>query len=288
MPRPHVIPPFRIRPGTASDYAAYVALFPELGVDNRTPSQESFESIMAPNSFVAERSQVPSDVIGFAYFQLLEGLTYIRNVIVEPRARRQGVGRALMNAIDERARESASTAACLNVKAANEAAIALYASCGFARAYESQTVRIAWADVARAPEPGSPSALVRTRIAAPEEYAHVEATMGVAPGLIAFARNNGRIPIVAEGPSNPAMREDASGHTLRGIALFAPRIPRAFPFRANSPDDAFALLRAMKFHAMPEDETVNVTIEDQPGITEALLSARATLRDELVHMRASL
>ena len=84
------------------------------------------------------------------------------------------------------------------------------------------------------------------------------------------------------------MPEGACGRTLHGVALFAPKIPRAFPFRANSPTDAFALLRAMKLHALPEDETVNVTIEGQPNLTEALLSAGATLRDELVHMRASL
>jgi hypothetical protein len=97
---------------------------------------------------------------------------------------------------------------------------------------------------------------------------------------------------VAEGPSHPGSGTldscGANGVSLRGIALFSPTFPGAFPFRAGSPDDAFALLRAMKHHARPEDEMVGLVTEDQPAIAEALLRAGATLRVNLLHMRAPL
>jgi ribosomal-protein-alanine N-acetyltransferase len=70
-------------------------------------------------------------VLGYAglLFVLDEG--YISNVAVAPAQRRRGVARALLGALERRAREKGLAFLTLEVRAGNAAAIALYAGCGY-------------------------------------------------------------------------------------------------------------------------------------------------------------
>jgi ribosomal-protein-alanine N-acetyltransferase len=70
-------------------------------------------------------------VIGYIglLFVLDEG--YISNVAVSPAYRRQGVGRALIEALLQRAEKLGLSFVTLEVRASNTAAQALYADCGF-------------------------------------------------------------------------------------------------------------------------------------------------------------
>ena len=56
---------------------------------------------------------------------------YVTNVCVNPKARRRGVARHMMDAIDVRAAELAATALTLHVEESNAAAVGLYKSLGF-------------------------------------------------------------------------------------------------------------------------------------------------------------
>lgn len=58
----------------------------------------------------------------------------VHNLAVHPAARRQGVGRALLEAALARARARGARRVFLEVRAGNTAARALYAACGFALA----------------------------------------------------------------------------------------------------------------------------------------------------------
>jgi [ribosomal protein S18]-alanine N-acetyltransferase len=70
-------------------------------------------------------------LLGFAIFWLVHDELHILNVATHPRARRQGVGRALMHETLIRARKRPCTLATLEVRRTNDAAISLYRSLGF-------------------------------------------------------------------------------------------------------------------------------------------------------------
>lgn len=260
-----------VRAARADDYGAFVRIFPELGVDDPIVSAERFAREMTPTTFVAESD---GEVIGYVFFQLLSGVAYVRHVAVSPSARRRGVGRALMAAVATRAREAGVTTWVLNVKPHNVAAIALYEGLGMQRTYLSQAVKIAWDDLDRVP--ASPG--IDVRPLTEEEEPAIETALRMIPGQLGTARAlGGRLLLVAH-----------ANDALVGAAVFDPAFPGCQPFRARSPEVAFALLRAMRPHKREGDAIVNMMIEDARAVTDAIVAAGGTLRLEIQNMRGPL
>jgi L-amino acid N-acyltransferase YncA len=75
------------------------------------PQPEQWAETYAPTTLIAERGEV---VVGYAYYQLLSGIGYVRNVVSAAEARRTGVGKALMFAMADifRAHSVTSKSAC--------------------------------------------------------------------------------------------------------------------------------------------------------------------------------
>jgi ribosomal-protein-alanine N-acetyltransferase len=72
-------------------------------------------------------------VVGYMGLQFVLDDGYISNVAVAPARRRCGIGRALIAAMEDRARKKCLSFLTLEVRQSNAAAIALYERAGFAR-----------------------------------------------------------------------------------------------------------------------------------------------------------
>lgn len=79
---------------------------------------------------VAERD---GQAIGYVGCQTVLDEGYITNVAVSPDCRRQGVGRALIEELAQRARAQGLSFVTLEARASNAPAIALYEGAGFVR-----------------------------------------------------------------------------------------------------------------------------------------------------------
>lgn len=77
---------------------------------------------------VAERDGQP---VGYVGCQTVLDEGYITNVAVQPQARRQGVARALLAALEREGRRKGLAFVTLEVRVSNEAAIALYRGAGY-------------------------------------------------------------------------------------------------------------------------------------------------------------
>lgn len=261
----------RVRPAGPADYPTFAKLYPELRVDDPVIDEARFASEIAPITLIAEDENGPPT--GYAYYQVIHDVAYIRHLVTAPEARRRGVGRALMNRVAEIGRDAKATSWCLNVKPDNDAAIALYESMGMRRMYESRGLTIAWSDIDRQP---AYERAVRARTIEPADDSRVESEMRMLEGQLAVGRARGRTLVLIEDENN----------ALVGAAIFDPSFPGAFPFRAARPENVVPLLRALKPHA--KHPMIKMVVEDQPTIVEAILHIGGRVHLDILHMRGDL
>lgn len=267
-----------VRDARPDDYAAFQRLFPELAVDDPLASEERFAREMVPLTVIAERE---GRVVGYALYQILEDAAYVRHLVVDPGARRAGIGRALLLDVATRARAAGATDWILNVKPDNVPAIALYESLGFRRTHQMHALRMDWSRVAEAARRARDAAPeVTVSAAGPEEDATLEAAAGLLRGQIGAARAMGaaRIGLAAR---------TTSGEVL-AVGVFDPGFPGIHPFRARSGEAALLLVDAASPHKRPEHDHVNLALENAPAVAEALLARGAVLRLLVQNMRGPL
>ena len=188
---------------------------------------------------------------------------HVVHVVVASTHRARGVGRALMNAMRERARAAGLERWMLNVKPDNVAAHALYERCGMRAAHESTSLRFSWADTDRL----APSPHVTTRVLESADDAAFESALSLSRGeLEGFRTVLARTVIGAE----------LEGRAV-GVLAFDPSMPGAAPFRVRAPEYARALLEALRpiARARAEHDHVFTFIEGDPVLQAALEAAGA-------------
>src|SRR5262245_46133493 len=113
------------RPAIPSDYDSYARLTVELGTGDPIPNRERWLASAMPRSTFYE---LKGDLIGYCTVDVMGAIAYVRSIVVTPEARRQGLGRAMMNERRTTLRQSGCASWRLNVKPDNVAAIRLYES----------------------------------------------------------------------------------------------------------------------------------------------------------------
>lgn len=264
-----------IRPARSEDYATYARLFVELATDDPIPTFERFDTITRPTTLICERGSVAA---GYAFYEILGDLCYVRNLVSDPTARRAGIGSALLQQIARIARLSGCSRWCLNVKPENEPAVTLYEKLGFLPVNEGRSLRVSWDLVSRLPSGPTATPLE------PDEDDEAQRAFDLEPGLLSNRRAKGSVVL-------GLVREGA----LRAVAAFDPSFPGGYPFRAASIEDAGSLLRAMRDRRARIDDAgswrergVQLFVERPPSLIDALLGLGAEPILRILHMRALL
>ena len=265
----------RIRPAVPDDHAAFARLFPELGVDDAIPDATRFATEMVPTTIIMEDAN--GSAVGYAYWVVLKETVHLSQIVTAKEARRTGIGRAVMSVVREKARATGRPFLTLNVNPRNEPAVRLYESFGMERIYASKALRLDWKIVDALPEADTALASFARNIE-PHEDERIEKEAGIISGYLTDARSKaGRVLRVI----------DKDGAIL-AAAVFDTGFPGAYPFRASSEVAALSMLRALRPHAKPSDEIVNIAIMDQPETANVIVARGATVRLETVHMRVAL
>lgn len=261
-----------IRAAVAQDFAEFARLYPELGVQDPLPSPEQWWQIYGPETLLIEDDK---GVLGYLYGQALGASGYVRHLVIDPRARGRGLGRALMQAIRERFVAQGCSDWRLNVKVDNRAAIELYRSCGMLVEYHAWVLR-----VVREAQPFSaihPQRLTRVEVRAEEDARH-EAQFQIQAGLLTRHRSR---------PNTRVYRFDAAGVPV-ALAPFDPFFPGCFPLRIPMVHDALEVVAGLLPLVPAEREYLQLVLERDQASAQALLETGAQLVFEIQHMSGPL
>jgi len=257
-----------LRAANPTDYDLFALLFGELETGDFVLDRARWTSETMPHTLIAEAD---GRGVGYAYFECLRGLTYVRQLAVAKAARRNGVGNSLMAAMAQRSREVGICEWVLNVKPENVAALRLYERHGMRMEYAATSLRIPWSRALVLPGAG---AEVR-EIPEAEERA-VEAAMHLLPGVCASTRDKpGRV-----------LAQARIGRAIVGAAMFDPLFPGAFPFRVAQPEVAGDVLRYL--HAFAERDFMQLVVENDAPLRASLLKAGAEVRLDMLRYRGQI
>ncbi|MCA9519093.1 MAG: GNAT family N-acetyltransferase [Myxococcales bacterium] len=262
-----------VRLAARGDYGACARLFLELRVPDPVFSTEIWETMMLPSVVVAE-PEGGGDVVGYALWRMYGDVAHVMHVAVAPEARGHGVGRALVEAVRAELSGVASRW-YLNVKQDNAPAIRLYERVGFAVEVESTSFWMPWERLRELPlEIG-----VGSRPATADEDAGVAAALGLAEERVRFSR---------ERPGYLCDVLVTGSGAILGFSAFDPSYNGAYPFAVARPALARALLDALRPHARPEHDGVNIAVEDDRALADTFRAAGARVNFELYRMGAAL
>lgn len=268
------------RAAAAPDYATFVRLFPELGVDDPVPSPAQFEARMLPRMVVLEDG---GEALGYGFWQAYGRTAHVVQIVVDPRARGRGAGRAIMEAVRERAVAEGCTRWYLNVKQDNAPAKRLYEQCGLAVEQEGWATATAWSQLASLPDEDSAHASPAHRATpyapSPDEDPALAARFGLDPERLAPLRARGGVVVLA-------LREPAEHGEPVAFAAFDPAFPGVYPVRVTRVGLARPLFDALRPHA--REDRVLVFVEGDRALYEAVAAAGAELRHALYRMGAAI
>ena len=275
-PGDDIATPLHTRPASAADYPLFARLFPELGVADPVAPAEAWDERQRPSTLVHELDGAP---VGYSYFEVMDTLGYVRNVVLDPEVRGRGLGLPLMRALADELRARGCDRWCLNVRPDNLPAVRLYQRAGLRIAYRSAALRFPWSTVDALPVADMS---LETCPIDPVEDARVEAAFDLPRGQLASLRDKPwRVTLRLRDPAAPD-RADL------GFASFDPHFPGAYPLRVARPAYARALLLGLRPHTLPEPPYMQVVVEDDEPLRELLLASGAELRLDIVCMRGAL
>ena len=258
-----------IRPAVTSDYVHFERWFPMLGSGDRVPSEARWQEGIVSQTLVAEDQGEP---VGYCFAETYVEDGYIRHLVVDPRVRGGGIGRALLEAAQRSMRAAGCLRWRLNVKPDNVAAVSLYRAMGMTLSHHCASLRFGWSLLETFPAPSGELAVI-------EPDAAVVTTLERR-----FDLPTGQLAAAAARPAT-RLRAVVTDHPI-GMASFDTSVPGAFPFRAETIDVASTLLHGLR--ALATEPQMGVVVEGFEALEVALRDAGARLAFRFVHMRGPL
>jgi GNAT superfamily N-acetyltransferase len=264
---------FTVRRATPADYPIFARLFRELGVHDPTPDHDEFTSAMLPRVLILDEGSEP---VGYVFWYFHGRVVHLSHLVVDPRARRRGAGRALLEAARAIIVEAGCERWYLHVKRENAAAIHLYESCGFRPHHEALALRLGWAQASALARPAIAPAVF---LASTDDDAAIAARFDIEPERLArFRARPGWVFVAAR-----------DGESLVAFAAFNPLPSRAHVFHVTRPELGSLLFDALRAHARPDGpEALYFPVEGDPELAAAFQAAGAEVLHEIVQMRAEL
>jgi GNAT superfamily N-acetyltransferase len=262
--------PLLVRDATPADYEVFVRLFPELRVPDPVLTQAQFEERMLPNTVIAIGGE-PVEALGYANWRLYGATAHVVHVVVDPRARRRGVGRFMMEEVRRRAVGSGAKRWYLFVKVDNGPAIQLYERAGLVVERRGWPMIADWSALKKL-EGAAGTWIFEPTLEEASQFARYH---GVDPERLDMFR-------ARAGAIFAALRDDAG---ICALAVFDPAFPSVCPILVTRPEDGRSLFDVFFLHAQHPD--VHLCVDDA-ALADALYKCGAKLEYEVLRMGGAL
>ena len=264
---------FRVRVATPDDHPAFARLFLELGVPDPTPTRGDFTNVMLPRILVLDEG---GEVPGYVYWQVYGPTAHVTHLVIDPRHRGRGAGRALMDAVRARVVGEGCARWYLHVKRDNAAAIRLYERCGLRITIETWSLSLAWTRLGAL---ARPAAALTTFAPTPDDDAAIAAGFDLDVERLARLRSwPGRILV--------ALRE---GEAIAAFSAFDPAASSAHSLCVARRELLRPLLEALRAHARPDGpETLKFPVDGDRALVDTLVAAGAEIVLEILRMQGDL
>ena len=262
-----------VRRAQLEDYDTYVAMLPELGVDDPIPGARIFEQRILPGTLIAEALGSP---VGVIWFQIVQDFGYVKQLIVAPDARRQGVGKRLMQEAASLIRAAGCVHWCLSVKPDNVPAVSLYRQLGMHDVNLSVALRVSWDVVRSLPDPDE---LSQHQLLDPTRASLIEQELRLPNGQLARA-------LEADDCVTVELRDMVDATV--GVAAFYPSFPGASPFCVTQVQWAKPLLATLEPYSREETPYLQIVAGASSPLAELLQSHGASVRFEILRLEGSL
>ena len=230
-----------LRAAVDADYPVVARLFPDLATGDAIPSMERWRERIAKDSLIAE---IDGQALAYIYFEILDGVGYIRHVVVDRGLRGRGIGRLLVEAAGERMRAQGCRGWRLNVRPENEPAIELYRSVGMEVVHASVALRFTWSLVGRLP---AALRVLEVVPVAASEISAIEAHFTLPKGQLKKMSEQSGVFLRRLADPGEVCGASDGGDLGFGIAAFDVGFPGCFPFRLADPGD-LRTMGASGFH----------------------------------------
>ena len=120
-----------IRPATIDDVGAVTVLEEELFAGDDWSLESVTEEVTGPHRHAFVACDDDGSVIGYVVAMQVDEVLDLHRVAVMPAARRTGIARALLSAVQQAGRAGGARRMLLEVSDGNEAALRFYAGAGF-------------------------------------------------------------------------------------------------------------------------------------------------------------
>jgi len=120
-----------IRPFRLGDYAAITAIWRATGFEQEEAGLDALARQLPWDSELVLVAEVDGQVVGVIVGTISGSRAYFYRLAVHPDYQRRGIGRRLVQALEERFREKGVTQIVIMVKQDNEQAIPFYESLGY-------------------------------------------------------------------------------------------------------------------------------------------------------------
>lgn len=268
---------FQLRAARPEDHAAFVRMFPALGVEDPPPTAEMWEKELVPKTYFVDGPEGP---LAYTVVDVVGGgdIGFVVQLVVEEAARGQGLGRRIMRTLAERFRERGCTQWRLNVKPDNVPALGLYTSLGMRPARASTTLRVTRAQAEALPRATEPLEVVPVTEA---DHGALTEAFQLTPGKLAW---------FAGFPSHRLLRLARPGVAEAGAPLGFMDVRASgqvlYPLFATAPGCARVLLEE-GFRQVGVEQLRVVLTDDRP-LLELLRAAGAAVVLETLELRSPL
>lgn len=208
------------RPATPADYAFYLEIYPDLGIDQPPVTQAVWRGHHLPNVTIVIQDSQP---VGYIWTLRYPDTYYLTYLVVKRECRRRGIGTKALRHVREQARQLGFSKWLIDADVMHPIPYRMYIKAGLSKVGELHHLKAPYTHRAMRGETGMSVLVVHDQ----DRWSNIEGKYGLRKGRIQLFTSSGLLPVLLV---------DSEGRE-HGFVLFLPTTFRISSLAVDSPEN---------------------------------------------------